>query len=94
MTMAFPARPEGANHIDELSKPPMEREEVRARVQYLFPRTETNWSVGGDEPRAPGGLRRPYSASSSAHVPAHASPPASLITTASASPAAVRTGTR
>ncbi len=50
-TMAFPARPEGANHLDELSRPPMEREEVKARVEYLFPRTETNWSVGKDEPR-------------------------------------------
>jgi hypothetical protein len=25
----------------------MEREEVKARVQYLFPRTETDWTVGG-----------------------------------------------
>ncbi len=49
--MAFPARPESANHLDELSRPPMEREEVKARVEYLFPRTETNWSVGKDEPR-------------------------------------------
>ncbi len=50
-TMSFPARPAGANHIDELSRPPMEREEVRARVEYLFPRTETDWTVGKDEPR-------------------------------------------
>ena len=48
VTMAFPkgdpARRE--NHIEELSKPPMERDEVTARVQYLFPRTETDWTVG------------------------------------------------
>jgi hypothetical protein len=43
-TMDFPARP---NHLRELSRPPMDREEVRARVEYLFPRTETNWNVGG-----------------------------------------------
>ena len=29
----------------------MEREEVSARVEYLFPRTETDWTVGSDEPR-------------------------------------------
>lgn len=46
VTMSFPPR-EG-NHLDELSRPPMEREEVRARVEYLFPRTETDWSVGKD----------------------------------------------
>ncbi len=53
VTMAFPKRRQldDDNHLDELSRPPMEREEVRARVQYLFPRTETNWSVGGEEPR-------------------------------------------
>jgi hypothetical protein len=45
-TMEFPERPELPNHIEELSKPPMEREEVKARVQYLFPRTETDWTVG------------------------------------------------
>jgi len=43
-TMDFPARP---NHLRELARPPLDREEVRARVEYLFPRTETNWSVGG-----------------------------------------------
>ncbi|HET6830992.1 MAG TPA: hypothetical protein VFH44_06535 [Solirubrobacterales bacterium] len=43
-TMDFPARP---NHLRELSRPPLDREEVRARVEYLFPRTETNWNVGG-----------------------------------------------
>ena len=47
-TMDFPARP---NHLRELSRPPMDREEVRARVQYLFPRTETNWTVGRSTPR-------------------------------------------
>lgn len=47
-TMEFPkADPsQRENHIAELSKPPMEREEVTARVQYLFPRTETDWTVG------------------------------------------------
>jgi hypothetical protein len=44
--MQFPRRG-GDNHIEELSRPPMEREEVKARVQYLFPRTETDWTVGG-----------------------------------------------
>jgi hypothetical protein len=29
----------------------MDREEVKARVQYLFPRTETNWTVGRNTPR-------------------------------------------
>lgn len=42
-TMDFPAR---SNHLSELSRPPMDREEVKARVEYLFPRTETNWTVG------------------------------------------------
>ena len=52
VTMSFPKRPQtGDNHLDELSRPPMEREEVRARVQYLFPRTETDWKVGGEAPR-------------------------------------------
>ena len=53
LTMSFPKRKreEGDNHLDEVSRPPMEREEVRARVQYLFPRTETNWSVGGEAPK-------------------------------------------
>jgi hypothetical protein len=51
VTMSFPKRPEGENHLDELSRPPMEREEVRARVEYLFPRTETDWDVGGQAPR-------------------------------------------
>ena len=55
--MDFPA-PARANHLDELSGPPMEREEVRARVEYLFPRTETNWSVGKGEPRRATGLSR------------------------------------
>ena len=48
--MEFPRR-DRENHIEELSKPPMEREEVKARVQYLFPRTETDWTVGQGEPR-------------------------------------------
>lgn len=47
-TMDFPTP---ANHLRELAKPPMDREEVRARVEYLFPRTETDWTVGGDSPR-------------------------------------------
>ena len=51
-TMDFPARP---NHISELSRPPMDREEVRARVEYLFPRTETDWTVGRDTPRRAAG---------------------------------------
>ncbi len=51
-TMDFPARP---NHLGELSRPPMDREEVKARVEYLFPRTETNWSVGNRAPRRAAG---------------------------------------
>jgi hypothetical protein len=51
-TMDFPARP---NHLRELSRPPMDREEVRARVEYLFPRTETNWTVGSRAPRRAAG---------------------------------------
>lgn len=47
-TMDFPAR---SQHLRELAKPPLDREEVRERVGYLFPRTETNWSVGGRSPR-------------------------------------------
>lgn len=47
-TMNFPAR---SHHLDDLARPPMDREEVKARVQYLFPRTETNWTVGGKAPR-------------------------------------------
>lgn len=47
-TMDFPAR---SSHLDELSRSPMDREEVKARVQYLFPRTETNWTVGRKAPR-------------------------------------------
>jgi hypothetical protein len=47
-TMDFPAR---SSHLDELSRPPMDREEVKARVEYLFPRTETNWTVGRKAPR-------------------------------------------
>lgn len=50
VTMDFPRR-DVNNHIEELSKPPMEREEVRERVEYLFPRTETDWTVGRGEPR-------------------------------------------
>jgi hypothetical protein len=51
-TMDFPARP---NHLSELSRPPMDREEVKARVEYLFPRTETNWTVGSRGPRRAAG---------------------------------------
>ena len=55
--MEFPkaSRARDDNHIDELSKPPMEREEVRARVEYLFPRTETNWTVGQGRRQAKAG---------------------------------------
>ena len=48
-TMDFPAR---SNHLEDLARPPLDREEVKARVQYLFPRTETNWTVGGRTRRA------------------------------------------
>lgn len=47
-TMDFPARSE---HLNDLAKPPLDRAEVKARVQYLFPRTETNWAVGSKTPR-------------------------------------------
>jgi hypothetical protein len=46
-TMEFPAR---SNHLEDLAKPPLDRSEVKARVEYLFPRTETNWTVGGKGP--------------------------------------------
>jgi len=42
-TMDFPKR---SSALEELSRPPMDREEVKARVEYLFPRTETDWVVG------------------------------------------------
>ncbi len=42
-TMDFPV---GSNHLRDLARPPMDREEVRARVESLFPRTETEWTVG------------------------------------------------
>ena len=51
-TMNFPAR---SSHLDDLAKTPMDREEVKARVEYLFPRTETNWNVGS---RSPASRRR------------------------------------
>ena len=41
-TMDFPAR---SQHLRDLARPPMDREEVKARVEYLFPRTETDWTV-------------------------------------------------
>ena len=48
-TMDFPKR---STALEELSRPPMDREEVRARVEYLFPRTETDWAVGqSNQPR-------------------------------------------
>lgn len=47
-TMDFPVR---ENHIEELSQTPMDREEVKERVEYLFPRTETDWSVGDEGER-------------------------------------------
>ena len=46
-TMEFPAR---SNHLEDLARPPLDRAEVKARVEYLFPRTETNWTVGGKAP--------------------------------------------
>ena len=46
--MNFPAR---SAHLDDLARSPLDREEVKARVQYLFPRTETNWTVGAKTPR-------------------------------------------
>lgn len=48
VTMNFPAR---SAHLDDLARPPLDREEVKARVDYLFPRTETDWNVGGTTPR-------------------------------------------
>lgn len=51
-TMNFPAR---SKHLDDLARPPMDREEVKARVEYLFPRTETNWNVGSRAPRRAAG---------------------------------------
>ena len=48
VTMNFPAR---SSHLDDLARSPLDREEVKARVQYLFPRTETNWAVGSKSPR-------------------------------------------
>ncbi len=47
-TMDFPAR---SKHLEELARPPLDREEVKARVEYLFPRTETDWNVGTRAPR-------------------------------------------
>jgi hypothetical protein len=41
-TMDFPAR---SQHLRDLARPPMDRDEVKARVEYLFPRTETDWTV-------------------------------------------------
>ena len=46
--MDFPARSE---HLRDLARPPLDREEVKARVAYLFPRTETDWTVGTRSPR-------------------------------------------
>ena len=51
-TMDFPAR---SKHLNDLARPPLDREEVRARVDYLFPRTETNWAVGTRGPRRAAG---------------------------------------
>jgi hypothetical protein len=51
-TMDFPAR---SSHLNDLARLPMDREEVKARVQYLFPRTETNWAVGNRAPRRAAG---------------------------------------
>ena len=51
-TMNFPAR---SKHLDDLARPPLDREEVKARVEYLFPRTETNWNVGSRAPHRAAG---------------------------------------
>lgn len=51
-TMNFPAR---SKHLDDLARPPLDRDEVKARVEYLFPRTETNWNVGTRSPRRAAG---------------------------------------
>ena len=51
-TMDFPAR---SGHLKDLARPPLDRQEVKARVEYLFPRTETNWSVGARAPRRAAG---------------------------------------
>jgi hypothetical protein len=51
-TMDFPAR---SNHLNDLARSPLDREEVKARVEYLFPRTETNWAVGSRSPRRAAG---------------------------------------
>ena len=48
VTMNFPAR---SSHLDDLARSPLDREDVKERVQYLFPRTETNWTVGTKTPR-------------------------------------------
>lgn len=42
-TMDFPAR---SGHLRDLARSPLDRDEVKARVEYLFPRTETDWTVG------------------------------------------------
>ena len=47
-TMDFPAR---SRHLNDLARSPLDRGEVKARVQYLFPRTETNWAVGNKAAR-------------------------------------------
>lgn len=51
-TMDFPAR---SSHLEDLARSPMDREEVKARVEYLFPRTETHWAVGSRAPRRAAG---------------------------------------
>ncbi len=51
-TMDFPAR---SQHLNDLARTPLPRSEVKARVQYLFPRTETNWAVGTRAPRRAAG---------------------------------------
>ncbi|MEO7198061.1 MAG: hypothetical protein ABIZ50_06270, partial [Solirubrobacterales bacterium] len=51
-TMDFPAR---SRHLNDLARTPLPRSEVKARVQYLFPRTETNWAVGTRAPRRAAG---------------------------------------
>jgi len=48
VTMDFPAR---SAHLRDLARSPMDRDEVKARVNYLFPRTETDWTVGSRAPR-------------------------------------------
>ena len=51
-TMEFPPP---SQHLRELAKPPLDREEVRERVEYLFPRPHTEWTVSGSSPHRAAG---------------------------------------